>query len=64
MLTFPLESEAKRQKRQVTITKRTADRSVYARRNFAQPEIVSDVYEVYVGPSQFVSFEQRYVLSV
>ncbi len=28
-----------------------SDRSVYARRNFAQPDVSSDVYEVYVGPS-------------
>lgn len=30
---------------------RNADRSVYARRSFALPDVVSDVYEVYVGPS-------------
>jgi len=28
----------------------SSDRSVYARRNFGQPDVVSDVYEVYVGP--------------
>jgi len=32
---------------------RNTDRSVYARRNFALPDVVSDVYEVYVGPSAF-----------
>lgn len=30
---------------------RNTDRSVYARRSFALPDVVSDVYEVYVGPS-------------
>ncbi|ODN05017.1 Superoxide dismutase [Cu-Zn] [Orchesella cincta] len=30
---------------------KNADRSVYARRNFALPDVVSDVYEVYVGPT-------------
>ncbi|CAL8131430.1 unnamed protein product [Orchesella dallaii] len=30
---------------------KNSDRSVYARRNFALPDVVSDVYEVYVGPS-------------
>lgn len=30
---------------------RNSDRSVYARRSFALPDVVSDVYEVYVGPS-------------
>lgn len=28
------------------------DRSVYARRSFALPDVVSDVYEVYLGPSE------------
>jgi hypothetical protein len=57
VLSTCFETDAIRQKRQVVIKQRLpiSDRSVYARRNFAQPEVVSDVYEVYVGPSQFVS---------
>ena len=31
------------------------DRSVYARRNFGQPNVASPVYEVFVGPSDYVS---------
>lgn len=45
-----------RHKRQVVIQQRqpVSDRSVYARRNFAQPDVVSDIYEVYVGSSKVI----------
>jgi len=53
-----------RTKRQVVITQRQpiSDRSVYARRNFAHPDVVSDIYEVYVGPSTVPAVKREAVV--